>query len=169
MDSHPATFSDWTAHLWLAWGLEPTGLTHRTPLRLVATTRSGHVAVFSGAGTTLRLQLFPPSAVVTVVLRPECDCGEPHSDKALRRVQLDPSAVALWQGAVDGRRRYGWRGIDAAVVPVARAAAVLDELLRLAWADVPHTLALAGLPPVPGRTRDGSVTVQSSPRVASAA
>jgi len=138
--AHPATLSEWTAHLSRTWGLSPTDLSHRVPLHLVATTRSGHVVTFTGAGTTLRLAVLPASAAGVVMLRPDCDCGAPHGDRAVPRVRLDRFATPLWQSSVDGAARFGWRGVDAALAPVPRAAAVLDELLRRAAADAPYLL-----------------------------
>ena len=141
MHAQPVTLSTWTAELAQGWNLTPSPLTHLTPLRLVATTRSGYVVSFSGAGTTLRLAVYEASAVVVVKLRPECDCGEPHGDKAASRVQLDRSKAPVWQGSVDTAARFGWRGVDAALPPQPQAAAVLEELLRRASAEVPHALA----------------------------
>ena len=144
MHTQPATISEWSSHLFRTWGLTLTQLGHRVPLNVVATTQSGFVGVFTGAGTTLRLALYPASAMVAVTLRPDCDCGEPHSDKARTRTQLDRSVAPVWQGSVDGAARYGWRGVDAALVPVPQAAAILDELLHRAVREVPHTLPSPG-------------------------
>ncbi len=128
MTISPLTFTAWTATL-AADGYTVLPSSHAVPVQLWLRDGDGQVLHFLARGTRITLRSYRPSDLTGLILRSECDCAEHRTAGAAQRTVLVPGAVPLAESAVDGRRDFGWRGIEAGLLDVPSAAAILDRLL----------------------------------------
>ena len=127
----PLTFAGWTRAL-SARGYGVLPASHAVPVSLWLRdddADGGRVLHFSARGTRLRLAAYRPSDLTTLILRAACDCEEHRQAGATGRVSLNPGAEPLEVHELDGARVFGWRGHEAAVLPLQKAAGVLESLL----------------------------------------
>ena len=125
----PTTFAAWLADL------EADGLAvlaaHRVPVQLWLLDVDGSALHLRAAGSRIVLRRYARQDLTTLVLRAECDCAEHRAAGARTRLTLGPAAVALDETVFDGATLLGWRGVEAGLLDVPTAAAVLDELRRV--------------------------------------
>ena len=84
---------------------------------------------YSARGTRLRLAAYRPSDLTTLILRAACDCAEHRQAGATGRVALNPGAEPLEVHELDGAKVFGWRGHEAALLPLQETAGILESLL----------------------------------------
>ena len=114
---------------------------------------------FAARGTRLRLAAYRPSDLTTLLLRAACDCAEHRQAGATGRVVLNTGAVALEVHEIDGAKVFGWRGHEAALLPLQETAGLLESLLpRLT-----PRLTPAEPSQMNGRTAPGVVEVHRNP------
>jgi hypothetical protein len=133
----PLNFTSWTRALSArGYGVLPSS--HAVPVSLFL--RDGdRVLHFGARGTRLRLAVYRPSDLTTLILRAACDCAEHRQAGATGRVVLNPSAVPVEVHELDGAEVFGWRGHEAALLPLQEAAGILESLLaRLPQPVVAH-------------------------------
>lgn len=112
-------------------GLALLPASHRVPLTLLLRpfADDGTVLRLTARGTTLRLEQYAASALTVALLRAECDCEEHRVAGAAHRTVLAPDTVPDAVGAIDGAARFGWRGIEAALLDPDQVVPYLEELL----------------------------------------
>ena len=135
----PFTFASWTRALSTrGYGVLPAS--HAVPVSLWLSDdspepgdglrpRPGRVLHYSARGTRLRLAAYRPSDLTTLILRAACDCAEHRQAGATGRVALNPGAQPLEVHELDGARVFGWRGHEAALLPLQETAGILESLL----------------------------------------
>ena len=128
----PLTFAGWTRALGArGYGVLPAS--HAVPvslwLRDDAGPGEGRVLHYSARGTRLRLAAYRPTDLTALILRAACDCAEHRQAGATGRVALNPGAEPLEVHELDGARVFGWRGHEAALLPLHESAGVLESLL----------------------------------------
>ncbi len=84
---------------------------------------------FAARGTRLRLAVYRPSDLTTLILRAACDCEEHRQAGATGRVVLNPGAEPVEVHELDGAKVFGWRGHEAALLPLHESAGILESLL----------------------------------------
>jgi hypothetical protein len=127
----PLTFTSWTRAL-NARGFGVLPPSHAVPVSLwLRDTRhaDGRVLHFGARGTRLRLAAYQPSDLTTLILRAACDCAEHRQAGGTGRIVLNPGAVPLETHELDGAVMFGWRGHEAALLPLHDAAGILESLL----------------------------------------
>ena len=132
----PLTFAGWTRAL-SARGYGVLPASHAVPVSLWLRDDSnepdgsgeGRVLHYTARGTRLRLAAYRPSDLTTLILRAACDCAEHRQAGATGRVALNPGAEPLGVHELDGARVFGWRGHEAALLPLQETAGVLESLL----------------------------------------
>ena len=125
------TFASWTRAL-SARGYGVLPASHAVPVSLWlrdGDPYDGRVLHFSARGTRLRLAVYSPADLTTLLLRAACDCAEHRQAGAAGRMVLNPGAQPLEVHELDGARVFGWRGHEAALLPLAEAAGILESLL----------------------------------------
>lgn len=127
MTSTPLTFHSWTASL-AERGLAVLPPSHAVPAELWARDTEG-VLHFQARGTTVTLRRFNSSDLTGLILRSECDCEEHRSAGAGTRTVLAPGARPVAEARIDGASEFGWRAVEAGLLDVPAAAALLDRLL----------------------------------------
>lgn len=133
----PLNFTSWTRALSArGYGVLPSS--HAVPVSVWL--RDGdRVLHFGARGTRLRLAVYRPSDLTTLILRAACDCAEHRQAGATGRVVLNPAAVPVEAHELDGAAVFGWRGHEAALLPLQEAAGILESLLaRLPQPVVAH-------------------------------
>jgi hypothetical protein len=137
----PLTFPSWTRAL-TARGFAVLPSSHAVPVSLWLRDGDpidGRVLHFAARGTRLRLVAYRPGDLTTLLLRAACDCAEHRQAGAAGRVALNPGAEPLEVHELDGATLFGWRGHEAALLPLHEAAGILESLLpRLSDASLPH-------------------------------
>ena len=127
----PLTFAGWTRALSArGYGVLPSS--HAVPVSLWLRddeAEESRVLHFAARGTRLRLAVHRPSDLTTLILRAACDCEEHRQAGATGRVVLNPGAEPLEVHELDGAKVFGWRGHEAALLPLQEAAGVLESLL----------------------------------------
>ena len=133
----PFTFAHWTRALTTrGYGVLPAS--HAVPVSLWLRDNTsgpgdgsgeGRVLHYSARGTRLRLAAYRPSDLTTLILRAACDCAEHRQAGATGRVALNPGAEPLEVHELDGARVFGWRGHEAALLPLQETAGILESLL----------------------------------------
>jgi hypothetical protein len=124
-------FTRWTRSLG-ARGYAVLPSSHAVPVSLWlrdGDPREGRVLHFGARGTRLRLAVYEPSDLTTLILRAACDCEEHRQAGATGRVVLNPGAVALEVHELDGASVFGWRGHEAALLPLQDAAGIFESLV----------------------------------------
>ena len=137
----PFTFASWTRAL-SARGFDVLPASHAVPVSLWLRDASpepgdgpgegndlGRVLHYSARGTRLRLAAYRPSDLTTLILRAACDCAEHRQAGATGRIALNPGAEPLEVHELDGARVFGWRGHEAALLPLQETAGILESLL----------------------------------------
>lgn len=120
-------------------GLALLPASQRVPLTLVMRPFADDDTVLrlTARGTTVRLEAYAAGALTVALLRAECDCEEHRVAGAAHRTVLAPGAVPHAVGSIDGAERFGWTGIEAALLGPDAVAPLLEELLgRLAQSPV---------------------------------
>ena len=132
----PLTFPSWTRALSVR-GYAVLPSSHAVPVSLWlrdGDSVTGRVLHFSARGTRLRLTVYRPSDLTTLLLRAACDCAEHRQAGATGRVVLNPGAAPLAVHELDGASVFGWRGHEAGLLPLQEAAGIFESLL----ARMPH-------------------------------
>jgi hypothetical protein len=136
----PLTFAGWTRAL-SARGYGVLPASHAVPVSLwlrdadpegglnEGPDDDGRVLHFAARGTRLRLAVYRPSDLTTLILRAACDCEEHRQAGATGRVVLNPGAEPVEVHELDGAKVFGWRGHEAALLPLHEAAGILESLL----------------------------------------
>jgi len=129
----PLTFSSWTRAL-SARGYGVLPASHAVPVSLwlrddAPGPGEGRVLHYSARGTRLRLAAYRPTDLTTLILRAACDCAEHRQAGATGRVALNPGAQPLEVHELDGAKVFGWRGHEAALLPLQETAGILESLL----------------------------------------
>jgi len=131
----PLTFAGWTRAL-TARGYGVLPASHAVPVSLwlrddgpADDLTLGRVLHFAARGTRLRLAAYRPSDLTTLILRAACDCEEHRQAGATGRVALNPGAEPLEVYELDGANVFGWRGHEAALLPLHETAGILESLL----------------------------------------
>ena len=91
--------------------------------------RHGRVLHFAARGTWLRLAVYEPSDLTTLLLRAACDCEEHRRAGASGRLVLNPGAKPIEVHEFKGASVFGWRGHEAALLPLQDAAGIFESLL----------------------------------------
>ncbi len=132
----PLTFATWTRAL-SARGYDVLPASHAVPVSLWLR-EPGHDRVlhYVARGTRLRLDVFEPSDLTTLLLRAACDCAEHRQAGATGRIVLNPGAVPLETHELDGAEVFGWRGHEAASLPLQETAGLFESLLARVSADI---------------------------------
>lgn len=127
-------FTRWTRAL-AARGFVVLPSSHAVPVSLWlrdGDAMEGRVLHFDARGTRLRLAVHRPSDLTTLILRAACDCAEHRQAGATGRVVLNPGAEPLELHELDGASVFGWRGHEAALLPLQDAAGIFESLLARA-------------------------------------
>lgn len=90
---------------------------------------NGRVLHFGARGTRLRLAVYRPSDLTTLILRAACDCEEHRQAGATGRIVLNPGAAPLEVHELEGASVFGWRGHEAALLSLQDAAGIFESLL----------------------------------------
>ena len=150
----PLTFPSWTRAL-SARGFAVLPSSHAIPVSLwlrEGDPVDGRVLHFAARGTRLRLVAYRPTDLTTLLLRAACDCADHRQAGATGRVVLNPGAEPLEVHELDGAAVFGWRGHEAALLPLHGAAGILESLLpRLS--PLPHPVTQPVAQPVPQHAR----------------
>ena len=120
-----SSFSDLLA----SRGLDLLPGSYAVPVSLLVGLPAAGIARFTARGTTLRLQVYSPDALTSVMIAPECGCAVPHSQTGPHRLVLRSSAVPLAERAIDGTLRFGWHSHEAGLLRLADASPWFFELL----------------------------------------
>jgi hypothetical protein len=124
-------FTRWTRAL-AARGFVVLAPSHGVPVSLwlrEGDTSQGRVLHYDVRGTRLRLAVYLPSDLTTLILRAACDCAEHRQAGATGRIVLNPGATPLETHELDGATVFGWRGHEAALLPLQDAAGIFESLL----------------------------------------
>jgi len=127
----PLTFPSWTRAL-SARGYAVLPSSHAVPVSLWLRDGdpvTGRVLHLGARGTRLRLAVYRPSDLTTLILRAACDCAEHRQAGAAGRVVLNPGAEPLELHELDGASVFGWRGHEAALLPLQETAGIFESLL----------------------------------------
>ena len=134
----PLNFTGWTRAL-STRGYVVLPASHAVPVSLWlregerAGTAPDRVLHFVARGTRLRLAVYRATDLTTLLLRAACDCAEHRQAGATGRIVLNPGAEPLEVHEIDGGRVFGWRGHDAALLPLQETAGLFESLVaRLA-------------------------------------
>jgi hypothetical protein len=125
------TFASWARAL-TARGYDVLPASHAVPVSLWlrdGDPYDGRVLHFSARGTRLRLAVYSPADLTTLLLRAACDCAEHRQAGATGRLVLNPGARPTEVHELDGARVFGWTGHEAALLPLAEAAGIFESLL----------------------------------------
>jgi hypothetical protein len=125
------TFATWTRAL-TARGYTVLPGSHAVPVSLwlrEGDPIEGRVLHFLARGTRLRLTVHRPTDLTTLLLRAACDCAEHRQAGATARLALNPGTAPLEEHELDGAEVFGWRGHEAALLPLRETAGVLESLL----------------------------------------
>ena len=102
--------------------------------------REATIAHFTARGTTIRLRLYSPDALASVVIGPECGCGDHHPQVGPSRLVVGAHAVPLLERTIDGELMFGWRRHEAGLLRLADASTHFFDLLARATYDL-HTVS----------------------------
>lgn len=126
------------ADLLASRGLRLLPGSHAVPVELLVQLPDATIARFTARGTRLRLQLYSPEALTTVVIAAECGCGDNHPQTGPLRPTLSRYADPLAEHVIDGELLFGWQRHEAGLLRLPDAAGYFFELLdRTAPATAP--------------------------------
>ncbi len=148
------TFSSWTRSL-SARGYGVLASSHAVPVSLWLrdqSPQSQRVLHFAARGTRLRLAAYDSTDLTTLMLRAACDCAEHRQAGATGRLVLNPGAAPLELHELNGAEVFGWRGHEAAMLPLHQAAGVLESLLPRLSSPLEVTDSDADLEMLPSRS-----------------
>ncbi|HEU4948926.1 MAG TPA: hypothetical protein VFT31_17395 [Kribbella sp.] len=117
------------ADLLASRGLRLLPGSHVVPVDLLVELPEATIAHFTARGTTLRLRCYSPASLTSIVLAPECGCGDHHPQVGPIRPVLSARAVPLSERTIDGRRLFGWQGHEAGLLRLADASTYFFDLL----------------------------------------
>jgi hypothetical protein len=102
---------------------------HAVPVDLLVRLPDGTLAHFTARGTTLRLRRYRSDALVSIVIAPECGCGDHHPRSGPDRLVLGAHAVPVAEEVIDGRSEFGWTAHEAGSLRLAEASGYFFRLL----------------------------------------
>src|SRR5262245_51084436 len=108
---------------------------HVVPVDVLVEQPDGAIAHFTARGTTIRLALFDPDALASVVLGTDCGCGKHHGPTGPARTMLRAGAAPVFERAIDGRVAFGWTMHEAGLLTLSEAAPYYFELLDMTTVD----------------------------------
>ncbi|TWD84150.1 hypothetical protein FB561_5325 [Kribbella amoyensis] len=111
---------------------------HAVPVELLVQLPDATIARFTARGTTLRLRRYAATALTSIVIAPECGCGDHHPHLGPNRVTLSAYASPLTEDVIDGELLFGWTGHEAGLLPLVDAAPHFFTLLS-ATTEAPAT------------------------------
>jgi hypothetical protein len=117
------------ADLLAVHGLRLLPGSYAVPIDALVAQPDGCVAHFTARGTTIRLALYAPDALTSVVIDTQCGCGEHHEPSGPSRMTLRADALPLEVRTIDGELAFGWTGHEAGLLRLADAATYFFELL----------------------------------------
>jgi hypothetical protein len=120
-----SSFSDLLA----SQGLDLLPGSYAVPVSLLVGLPDAGIARFTARGTTLRLRVYSPDALTSVMIAPECGCAAQHPRTGPHRLVLRSSAVPLVERVIDGALRFGWHSHEAGLLRLADASPWFFELL----------------------------------------
>lgn len=126
-----SSFASWTRAL-RARGFGVLPASHAVPVSLWlydGDMGGGRVLHFTARGTRLTLTVWRPTDLTTLLLRAACDCAEHRQAGATGRAVVNPGAVPVERHELDGAEVFGWRGHEAALLPLQDAAGIFESLL----------------------------------------
>jgi hypothetical protein len=92
------------------------------------------IAHFTSRGTTIRLRLYSADDLTTVVIAPECGCGDHHPQVGPERLVLRAHAAPFLERTIDGELTFGWQRHEAGLLRLTDAASHFFDLLATATA-----------------------------------
>ncbi len=110
---------------------------HVVPVDVLIEQRDGTIVHFTARGTTIRLALFDPDALASIVLGTDCGCGKHHEPTGPARTALRAGAAPVLERVIDGRVAFGWSTHEAGLLRLAEAAPYYFELLDMTTVDQP--------------------------------
>jgi hypothetical protein len=131
------------ADLLASRGLRLLPGSYAVPVDVMVELPDGTVAHFTARGTTITLALHAKSALQSMVIPPECGCGQHHEPVGPTRTALRAGAVPLTERTIDGELAFGWTGHEAGLLRLADAAAYFFGLLVRATDTEPALVGVA--------------------------
>ena len=119
------------ADLFTSHGLRLLPGSYAVPVELLVQLPDATIARFTARGTTLRLRLYSPEALTSIVIAAECGCGDHHPKTGPNRVTLSAYSVPLAEHTIDGELLFGWQHHEAGSLRLADAATHFFTLLPL--------------------------------------
>jgi len=119
------------ADLLTSRGLRLLPGSHAVPVELLVELPDETIARFTARGTTLRLRQYSPDALISIVIAPECGCGDHHPQTGPDRVTLSAFATPLAEHLLDGELLFGWTTHEAGTLRLADAIPHFFTLLPL--------------------------------------
>jgi hypothetical protein len=136
LGTHLMELSDF-ADLLAARGQRLLPGSHAVPVDVLVRQPDGAIARFTARGTTIRLALFDPDALASIVLGTDCGCGKHHEPTGPARTALRAGATPVLERVIDGRVAFGWSTHEAGLLRLAEAAPYYFELLDMTTVDQP--------------------------------
>lgn len=99
--------------LFASSGLRLLPGSHAVPVELLVQLPDATIARFTARGTALRLRHYAPEALTSMVIAPECGCGDHHPKTGPDRVTLSAFATPLSEHVLDGELVFGWTSHEA--------------------------------------------------------
>jgi hypothetical protein len=132
------------ADLLASRGLRLLPGSHAVPVDLLIQLPDATIGHFTARGTTVRMRLYGPDALTSIVIAAECGCGDHHPQTGPNRITLSASAVPLTERVIDGELLFGWQSHEAGHLRLADAAThfftLLAQLTPASAAPEPRTL-----------------------------
>lgn len=117
---------------------------HAVPVELLVQLPEATIARFTARGTTLRLRLYSPEALTSIVIAAECGCGDHHPQTGPTRPTLSAYAVPVAEHVIDGELLFGWQNHEAGLLRLPDAAThfftLLSQLTPASQPAQPRTL-----------------------------
>jgi hypothetical protein len=107
------------------------------PVNLLVELPDTSVARFTASGTTIRLSVYEPGVLTSIVVPTECGCGQHHEPSGPRRTVVDSHATPTVERTIDGTLEYGWRNHEAGLLRLPQAIPYFFDLLASATAPTP--------------------------------
>lgn len=133
------------ADLLASRGLRLLPGSHAVPVELLVQLPDASIARFTARGTTLRLQLFAPEALTSVLIAAECGCGDHHPQTGPVRPTLSSYAAPLTEHVIDGEVLFGWQHHEAGLLRLPDAATHFFTLLSRTTLEPANPRTLVGV------------------------